>query len=69
MNLYYVRLDDYGDNYDALIEAESEAHALELWQKAYGFMTGDEPSWIGQVRLTGQARMIPWYSINPDSGD
>lgn len=60
MNLYYIRCGDNGDDCDALVEAESKAQAIDLWQKAYGLMSGDEPDWIGQVTLTGQSRFIPW---------
>lgn len=75
MKLYFIHAEDgNGETLDSLIEAESPEQAEALWREDWFFLGGDEdtndddvinPAYIGEVKVTGVARVIPWKEIIP----
>lgn len=69
MKLFYVHAEDgNGESLDSLIEAEDVDQAAALWRYDWDIGEDDDdpkPAYIGEVKQTGVARVIPWQEIIP----
>lgn len=62
MNRYYIKHDDDGNNFDCLVDAESEEQAVVLWRRYYDNFYSVEPDTIWLLPpMSQKPRAIKWF--------